>query len=68
MSALIVEHLADRLERVLPGAVLRERRDTPPERRWVVERPSGPSTWDVIAAGPTQREAIYRAEARAVQR
>ena len=57
---MITESLDARLARVLPGTTVRERRDAPPHRRWLVERPAKDGAI-ILADGGSKREAIDRA-------
>lgn len=62
-EALVTEPLAEKLSRLIPGAVARRRGGAPPERLWVVEQPraKGAAEWNVLGTGSTEREAIDRA-------
>lgn len=54
------ETLTERLERLLPGATVRERRDAVPHRRFIVER-RAKDGFVILADGATAREAVDRA-------
>lgn len=63
MSALVVESMAARLARLVPGAVVTRREHARPGERYQVTRPAprAGATVQLLAVADSEREAVDRA-------